>query len=293
MLSRRSFVGGLAAGLPVALMPGHLRAQTAPRVHAIVVGIDTYTGRGGDGQPIRALRGGLNDAADIEQQVKKYQPATLVRLGWDATARQERPVTRASFLQAWRETLAAAGEGDTLLLTFAGHASRIPILPGNPSGEADGYDEALVLTGYDASQGRNGEHIVDDELDEMFRAALAKGAIVVFVADCVYAGGLISSTAIPPNLLFLGAAQEDETAPEFRDPSTGLYRAALSIAVGRALEGGAVTDGVITARSLAVFVRRHVRLLAESVQNLGSLWPTLVTASGVDGDRPLFALARG
>jgi Caspase domain len=293
MLSRRSFAGGLAASLPVALIPGDVRAQTTPRLHAIVVGIDTYTGRGADGRPVSTLKGCLNDAADIERQVKKYRPTTLVRLGWDAAAGRERPVTRVDFFRAWGDTLAAAHHGDTLLLTFAGHAGKVPVLPGNPSGEADELDEVLVLTGYSASDGRNGDIVIDDELNEMFLAARAKGVRVVFVADCIHAGGLVSPTSIPPNLLFLGASQENQVAPEIRDPSTGLYRGALSIAVARALEGGAATDGEITALSLVRFVRRHVRLLRDSIQDPGIRWPTLVTALGVDDGRVLFALAKG
>ena len=139
MLDRRTFLGGLSASLPLLAVPGSLCAQgAAPRLHAMIVGINTYTGRGGDGRPIRSLRGCQNDAADIWEQVKKYQPATLVRLGWDATARRDRTVKRADFLRTWEETLAAASSGDRLLLTFAGHGSRVPVLPGNPSNETDG-----------------------------------------------------------------------------------------------------------------------------------------------------------
>jgi hypothetical protein len=292
MLSRRMFLGGLSAGLPVVLVPNlaHAKIAKAPRLHAIVIGINTYTGRSGDGQPIRALKGCLNDTADIERQVQRLQPMFFRRLGWDAAAAAERPVTRADFFGAWRDMMDAAQAGDTVLLTFAGHGSRVPVLPGNPSNEVDGYDETLVLTGWDASQGRNAEHIIDDELNELFLAAHARGATVVFVADCVYAGGLVSSTAMPPSLLFLAGAHEDETMPEIRDPRTGLYRGALSIAVARALEGGAATAaGAITAGSLARFVRRHVRLLAETPPDRHIDWPTLVTQYSVARDRTLFA----
>ena len=194
MLNRRTFLGGLSASLPLLAMPGSLCAQgAAARLHAMIVGINTYTGRGGDGRPIRSLRGCQNDAADIWEQVRKYDPATLVRLGWDATAGRDRTVKRADFFRTWEETLAAARSGDRLLLTFAGHGSRVPVLPGNPSDEADGYDETLVLTEYDASQGRNGEHIIDDELAAMFQAASAKGVIVIFIADSCHSGTLTRS----------------------------------------------------------------------------------------------------
>jgi hypothetical protein len=322
MLNRRLFLGGVSASLPLLALPGSLRAQgaAAPRLHVMIVGINTYTGLGGDGQPIRQLRGCQHDAADIERQVRWFQPATLVRLGWDAAAARERAVTRADFLRTWEQVLAGARSGDRLLLTFAGHGSRVPVVQGNPSGETDGYDETLVLTGYDASQGRGGEHIIDDELDRMFQAANAKGVIVCFVSDSCHSGTLTRSVdvlasdntyrfvpharaapsvsaapgilpSILPNLVFIAGAQEDETVPEIRDPDTNQYRGALSLAMGRALAGAAVTDGAITVRSLTVFIRRHVRLLSEGVQNVA--FPTLVTEGGVDRGTQLFVLPRG
>jgi hypothetical protein len=322
MLNRRSFIGGLSASLPLLALPGSLRAQGAARLHAMIIGINLYTGRGGDGRPIRALRGCQNDAADIERQVRRFQPATLVRLGWDAASAQERPVTRALFLGTWEQVLGAASSGDRLLLTFAGHGSRIPVLPGNPSGETDGMDETLVLTGYDASQGRGAEHIIDDELDVLFRAANAKGVIVCFISDSCHSGTLtrsvdalasdktyrfvppgrdappVSSPGKPPpilpNLVFIAGAQEDETVPEIRDPATSQYRGALSLAVAQALAGEAVTDGAVTVRSLTTFVRRQVRHLAEGVQNTDIIFPTVVTEKGqggiVDNTTQLFVL---
>jgi hypothetical protein len=93
-----------------------------------------------------------------------------------------------------------------------------------------------------------------------------------------------------PNLVFIAGSQEDETVPEIVDPRTRLPRGALSIAVARALEGAAATDGVITTRGLSAFVRRHVRLVAQGVQNADIIWPTLVTEGGVNRDAPLFVL---
>jgi caspase domain-containing protein len=320
MLNRRIFLGGLSASLPLFATSGSLRAQgAAPRLHAMIVGINIYTGRDGHGRPIRALRGCQNDAADIERQVRRFQPATLVRLGWDAAAGRDLPVTRADFFRTWEQVLAGASSGDRLLLTYAGHGSQIPVLPGNPSGETDGLDETLVLTGFDASLGRGAEHIIDDELDVMFQAAKAKNVIVCFISDSCHSGTLTRSvdelasdktyrwvprTPDPPgppgtppplleNLVFLAGAQENETVPEIRDPDTGQHRGALSLAVGRALAGGAVTDGVVTVRSLASFVRRQVRLLAEGVQTADIVWPSIVTEHGVSADTRLFVVPGG
>ncbi len=93
-----------------------------------------------------------------------------------------------------------------------------------------------------------------------------------------------------PNLVFIAGAQEDETVPEIRDPSTNQYRGALSLAVGRALSGEAATDGVITVRALTTFVLRKVRSLAEGVQNAEIIFPTMGIERGVDSNTPLFVL---
>lgn len=147
MLSRRTFLGGLSASLPVIALPGALCAQAVrPRLHAMVVGINTYSGHDARGQ-IRPLLGCLNDADDIEAQVRRLQPASFRRLGWDPVRKAEQPVARADFFGAWRAMLAEARAGDTLLLTFSGHGSQVAALPGNPSREADSMDETLVLTG--------------------------------------------------------------------------------------------------------------------------------------------------
>jgi hypothetical protein len=305
MLSRRSFVRGLSAAVPLLTLPYSARGQAArPGLHALVVGINTYTGRDARG-PIRSLRGCLNDADDIEAQVKRLGPASFRRLGWEATGKAERAVTRADVFTAWRDMMAAARTGDTLLLTYSGHGSQVPVLPGNPSREADGMDETLVLTGYNVADGRSGEHIIDDELDELFRAAHAKGLIVVFVSDSCHSGTVYRAVELrdvsyrtlrpdptargtpvagprpaappeaPPNLLFLAGSQENELVPEIT--VAGHYRGALSVAVARALEGRAATDGVITAYGLARFVLAHVRDLSDAGQHPNVTWPSPVT----------------
>jgi hypothetical protein len=302
MLNRRSFLGGVAASLPVVAMPGHLRSQTVrPRLHALVVGINTYAGRDARG-PIRPLLGCLNDADDIENRIRRLQPVYVRRLGWDPVKREEQPVTRAGFFEAWHSMLAEARTGDTVLLTFSGHGSQVPVLLGNPTGEADGMDETLVLTGYNVSDGRNGELIIDDELDGLFRAAHARGLIVVFVSDSCHSGTAyrrvewhgvsyrtldpdplarrrpvaaprpVAPPAAPPNLLFLAGAQDNELVPEIS--IGGRYRGALSVAVARALEGRAATDGIITAYGLARFVLGHVRDLSDGGQHPYVTWPS-------------------
>ena len=332
MLNRRSFLGGLSASLPLLAMPGSLSAQgRAPRLHAMIVGINLYTGTDGLGRKVPDLKGAQNDAADIEQAVKRFKPATLVRLGWDGTAATDLAVTRADFLRTWEQTLAAAQSGDTLLLTYAGHGSRVQALPGNPSEEADGRDDTLVLTRWNANDGRHAEHIVDDELREMFEAAARKGVIVCFIADSCHSGTLTRSVdplagdktyryareapvtprgpgptpreapaprttkpELPPNMVFFAGALETQVVPEICDSRTGRYHGALSLAFAQALADGAVNDGVITVRSLQLFVLQRARLLSEGAQSPRRR-PTRVArvGEGVTDETPLFVLTAG
>jgi caspase domain-containing protein len=297
MLNRRSFLRGLSAGVPVLALPGAARAQAKrPRLHAMVVGINTYYGRAARGQ-VPNLLGCINDANDIAQQVAKLDPGSLRVLG----TRNE-PVTRSAFLTAWQDMVVAAGEGDTLLLTYSGHGGQIrQLCPGN---EEDGYDETLILSGFDIGQAREAaEHIVDDELAERFAAAAAKRLLVVFVADSCFSGtvyrsvetaanvryrtirsyeltrGASSANACsaaapedPPNLLFLSGSQENEVVPEIN--VDGQWRGALSYAVARALEGRAARGGVVTAYGLSEFVLRYVQSLSDAGQHPSVTWPS-------------------
>jgi hypothetical protein len=76
----------------------------------------------------------------------------------------------------------------------------------------------------------------------------------------------------PPNLLFLAGAQDNELVPEIS--VGGRYRGALCVAVARALEGRAATDGIITAYALARFVLGHVRDLSDGGQHPYVTWPS-------------------
>ncbi|HEX5999748.1 MAG TPA: caspase family protein, partial [Hyphomicrobiaceae bacterium] len=278
-----------------------------------IVGINTYTGNDARGR-IKSLRGCLNDADDIERQVRRWQPAGLRRLGWDAAARIEKPVTRADIFGAWRETLAAAAPGDTVLFTYSGHGSQVEVAPGNPTNEADGYDETLVLTGYSTSDGRDGEHILDDEIDQMLAAAQANGILVVFISDSCHSGTVFRSLdmsdtsyrfiqpaplsravgragpaatgerpRVLPNVLFLAGSQENEAVPEI--VYEGQYRGALSVGVARCLEAQAASSGIITAYDFAKQVLSKARAVADNGHHPDVRWPAAAPPASPAGIR--------
>jgi hypothetical protein len=296
MMNRRLFLGGLGASFPVITLAGTLRAQPRrPRLHAMVVGINKYAGQGPAGK-VPDLEGCINDANDIARQVVRLDPNVRV-LG----VRNE-PVTRAAFFSAWQSMVSAAGRGDTLLLTYSGHGGRVTeACAGN---ENDGLDETLILTNFDVRHTADkAEHIIDDELAALWAAAAERDLRVVFVADSCYSGTVFRNieltdrqrhrtirayqlapggrapvscgTArleIPENLLFLAGSQENEVVPEME--LNGAWRGALSVAVARALEGGADAngDGVITGQELRDFVLNYVESLADSNQHPTVMW---------------------
>ncbi len=291
MLNRRLFLGGLCASLPVIALPGALRAQAQrPRLHAMVVGINKYAGAGPSGK-VPDLEGCINDANDIARQVARLDPNVRV-LGV-----KDEPVTRATFSSAWQSMLAAARKDDTLLLTYAGHGGQIA--EACAGSEDDKLDETLILTHFDVRHTADKvEHIIDDELAVLWAAAAEKGVRVVFIADSCFSGTvyrtveladrkryrtirsyrvapggaapvscLVTLPEVPPNLLFIAGSQENEAVPEME--LHGVRRGALSVAVARALEGGADLnrDGIITGDELADFVLSYAHALGDSSQH--------------------------
>jgi hypothetical protein len=260
----------------------------------MVVGIN-YSGNPEDG-PVRPLKGCINDANDIGRQVARLNPGFFRLLGV-----KDEPVTRDSFFSTWREMMGAAGEGDTLLLTYSGHGGRVDARC--PGTEADDKDETLILSRFQPNQPPDAmEHIIDDELAVLWAEAAAKRLRVVFIADSCFSGTVhrsvdladrryrtIRSYRLPPgsrapvpcqavsqeeprNLLFLAGSQENEVVPEITVGAD--WRGALSVAVARALEGGADAnrDGVITGEELTQFVLDYTESLSDAGQHPTVTW---------------------
>ena len=266
-------------GLTAAWAPG-AEAQT---VRGLVIGIDEYVA-------LKDLRGAVNDARDIAQALAGTGVEDLVVLEDDAA-------TRARVVDAWQGLLRRAEPGDTLVLTYAGHGGQErERVPGT---ERDGRDEVLLLGGFRSKGPGTRERIFDDELNQWFVEAGARGLRVVFVADSCHSGTLtrsVDSRAPQPSLRtaaytisddmlsldlpetaaavdvadlahvsFLAAGQEHEQVPEIALPEP---RGALSYIFARAVEGEADIDddGVLRRDELWRFVRENVRMLAEARQ---------------------------
>lgn len=326
MRTRRSVlsdmaVSSLAAQVACLVPESVIAAGSKARIelHALLVGINTYSGRvgtrdAGTGRlrlrPIRALKGCVNDARLLEAAVRPIASSTRILL--------ENEATRATLETAWRDTLGTARSGDTILFTFSGHGGLEP--ESVKGSEASGYDQAILFSSFDAE--RNLDRLIDDEIHELFRSAREKRVRVVFVADCCHAGtltraidarvadevpvrsvraydvaaelagGVAPSARISQqeldNVVFFGGAQDHELVPEIQ--IDGRWHGALSVAFARALRGRAAADrdGVITGRRLMKFVQRQVRAISDSGQHPNVRWPTADARSGIGTDDVLF-----
>ena len=270
-------------------------AACADRTVALVVGIDDY-------RHIPRLDGAVNDARDVADALRG--------IGAEVVTLTDGAATREAILREWRRLATSVGEGDRLVVTFAGHGSNEP--EHWPGSEADGLDETLLLSGFEPNGPGAAERIRDDEIAELI--ALSSRAQTIFVADACHSGTLtrtvepalgyrffahepmIADPLPPPPppasrsegreeaALFLAAVDETEKVPEFL--IDGTPRGALSYAFASALRGGADADhdGELTKREIEEHVRREVRAISRGLQK-----PQI--ARGGDLDSVVFQLA--
>jgi hypothetical protein len=152
------------------VVPVAVSANAGPDIHALVVGIDAY--------PSSELRllGAVNDANDMAALARELD-ARSVRVLLNKQAHRE------AVISGWRQMLAGAKPGDTLLFTFAGHGRQLP--ERTPGMEDDGMEEAIVLLSAD---GEHEENLFDQELRELITEAREFNVVVVF--DSCHSGTL-------------------------------------------------------------------------------------------------------
>ncbi|PIE12047.1 MAG: hypothetical protein CSA72_02740 [Rhodobacterales bacterium] len=252
----------------------------AQDVYGLSIGVNQY-------QSFTDLRGAVNDARDIA--------STLDALGATKTVLLlDKKATADAIRQSWFDLVAQLDDGDTIILSFAGHGAQEPEKVAGS--ERDGSDEVLILSGYDRLS--NGtERILDDEIGMWLNAAAQRGANVIYVADSCHSGTPIRAylggepygaryateyappaitqeadvAEIPDELLtysgiaVLGAASDNNVAVEV--PIDGMMRGALSWAFARALEGaGDLNHNGASFREIGSFVQTAVRTQTEGRQ---------------------------
>lgn len=266
----------LALSLTAALPLPAFAAQT----YALVVGVDEY--------PYEvSLDGAVRDAEDVYASMSAA--GFIMKKFTNAEARKD------DIRKAWTDMVAEAAAGDTIIFTYAGHGAQMPELIAGD--EADGLDEYLQLPGFDRNRSQETfkEIIVDNEMNEWFGEAEAKGVHVLFVSDSCFSGGMsrsikgktrlapaVTVKLAPPSqeaiagadlkevnfkqVTVLAASLESQPTPEVI--IDGEPRGALSWSFARALEGSADRDGngVITRIELEDYIFSNVKNRSEALQ---------------------------
>lgn len=269
---------GLLLSLLVSAAP---LSGASAKTYALVVGVDAY--------PYEvSLDGAVKDATDVEGALRRAGVDQIATF-FDAAARKD------DIRAAWTGFVDAAGKGDTIIFTYAGHGAQMPELVAGD--EADGLDEFLQLPGFDRSRAEETDHeiIVDNELNAWFSEAETKGVHVLFVSDSCHSGGMsrafsgktrlapaVTVKLTPPSeeavsgaqvkeaqfrqVTVLAASLESQPSPEVI--IGGEARGALSWSFARAVEGAADRDrdGRISRIELEDYVFANVKHQSEALQ---------------------------
>src|SRR6516225_5538350 len=266
-----------------------LSATGGGQVRALIIGIDAY-------QHYRPLKGAVADARDIESALRAMGTTDVVTL-IDAQA------DRTGVLREMERLVARTQLNDLVLLSIAGHGAQEPERV--KGSEPDGMENVFLLAGFEPSATGSQQRVLGEEFNHFIKQLEEKGARVVFVADTCHGGGMardidpragemsfrqVPSYRLTDDLLkpvttstetylteldfnrteFLAAVDRRTKAPEVSIPGIEGLRGALSYAVARAIEGGAVADGDgnVTVKELFTNVRQVVYQLSNQRQNI-------------------------
>jgi hypothetical protein len=272
------------AAAPAPVSAGAPAAGGAPvtsgvggRKMALCIGIDRYRDR--------PLAGCVNDARTWER--------TLRGLGFSVQMLLDEQATRQGILDGLRSLMSGARPGDSLVLQYAGHGTR---LPDDDDDEDDRHDEAWVPVDY-----HQGNLFLRDDVVREALTALPAGVALTLFMDCchsqsnsrllfdestVYTGAdrprflPLSATVLSahrsfrrsvglsrvvessaPGVIHFAACLDHELAWESSGQGdfTGAATAALAAAVGRGDTNESFADAV--AREVARKNRQHVRMM--------------------------------
>jgi len=91
--------------------------------------------------------------------------------------------TRKNILMAFRWLRKGAKKGDSLLVHYSGHGSRVKNLDGT---EASGYDQTLVPVDH-----RKAGQIIDDDVHDVLCRGLKKGVRLTAIFDCCHSESIM------------------------------------------------------------------------------------------------------
>lgn len=154
-----------------------------PRIHALLVGIDTY-----QSSDVPDLQGCENDLVLAERVLRDRVAKDDLVL---ATLRNEE-ATRAEIIRSFRSRLGAARAGDIALFWFSGHGSSGPLPAEIWHAESAGSCQTMVC--HDSRAGA--PDLYDKELAALVREVVASGAHLVTIQDSCHARSGMRGDAI-------------------------------------------------------------------------------------------------
>jgi len=161
---------------------------------ALHIGINDYAGTQND------LRGCVNDANKWKDTATRRSFTSFVTL-LDSKA------TRSNVKKEIQKIISDSKAGDTLLITYSGHGSKVQDLDGD---ELDNVEETLYL--YDGN-------LIDDEIREML-SKIAEGVKAVIISDSCHSGTVTRA-------LFSTLSSEDYIKPRYMPPKDMIDCAAM------------------------------------------------------------------
>eukprot|EP00535_Pseudo-nitzschia_heimii_P003180 CAMPEP_0197174868 /NCGR_PEP_ID=MMETSP1423-20130617/1226_1 /TAXON_ID=476441 /ORGANISM="Pseudo-nitzschia heimii, Strain UNC1101" /LENGTH=352 /DNA_ID=CAMNT_0042623869 /DNA_START=131 /DNA_END=1188 /DNA_ORIENTATION=+ len=160
--------------------------QTTENLHkingkrkALFIGIN-YVGQKGE------LKGCVNDVVNIKNFFEKnYQLDEKMILTDDPRTEPETNYapTKANIISGFRWLVKGAKPGDSLLLHYSGHGSKVKNHDGT---EKSGYDQTLVPVDHEKKG-----HILDDDIHDMLCKTLPSGVRLTGIFDCCHSESIM------------------------------------------------------------------------------------------------------
>lgn len=283
----------LIAGLVAAVMTA-LSSTAHAEIRAVLVAISEYTA------PIPSLDGPPNDAAALKAVLEAQGAKDIVVI-------RDRQATRSRIRAALEAVGQRAKPGDWVIFYYAGHGAQAQA---RDATEADGMDEFLALGGFQVSRPDPEQFILDNDLRGWMMNFFPTSVNVLQIADACHSGTMNRSLAgpsrfkarnaltnpmalklpvgpkdpaaiapsaeNPPNLVYVGAAQDDQFAlegplPLGDSPPRGLLTYALEGALQERRPNGhlaadADDDGELSLAELAATLETRTRELSATQQ---------------------------
>ena len=269
-------------------------AAAHAEIRAVLVAVSAYTA------PIPSLEGPPNDAAALKKLLEAQGAKDIVVL-------QDSKADRAGIRSALEAVGKRSRPGDWVIFFYAGHGAQAKTR--DPT-EVDGMDEFMALGGFSVARPDPNQFVLDDDLRGWLMNFFPTSVNVLQIADACHSGtmnrAIVAPTRFkgrnalgnpmaltlpigppdpaaippsaedPPNLVYVGAAQDDQFAlegplPLGDSPSRGLLTYALEGALQERRPNGHLTadaddDGQLSLGELASNLETRTRELSSTRQ---------------------------